>query len=360
MWDFATSVRSLRSVRVVALALVCVLAGVAGGYALRAWTAPTSGPPAAILSVTAAGTLQTAFPSIAQAYANRTSGVSAPAAAEQFEGSLAALEAVSVLHQPFDVAATADYRLIPSILEPVDASWEVVFATTPEVLCFDPTVPAFAGLNTTNWAERLVEPGVLLGVANQSSDPNGYNGIFVLELEGWLTNGSLASLYAHFYTTPVGALAEPNPSTTRVEPETQVATLLATHVVSAFITYAAYAESHHLRYVALDPRVNLGATDPADLAIYATAHTTILGSAGPTAVTGAPVLFAATVPGNAPDAAVGVGFLQYLLSPDGGALLAAHGFVPIVPGWADRPAALPTALTPTTAALPPGLAALLP
>ena len=305
MWDFPTSVRSLRAPWAIALAIVCALAGVAGGYALRAWTAPGATASPSILSVTAAGTLQTAFPEVGRAFANGTAGVDAPVAAQQYEGSLAALEAVSVLHEPFDVAAAADFRLIPSLLEPNDASWEVVFATTPEVLCYDPSVAAFAGLNTSNWADRLVAPGVVLGVANQSADPNGYNGIFVLELEGALTTGSLASLYAHFYTTPVGAVAEPNPSTTRLEPETQVATLLQTHIVSAFITYASYAESHHLSYVSLDPRVNLGGTDPTDLANYAAASTTILGSSGPRVVTGAPVMVAATMPKHAPDPSVG-------------------------------------------------------
>jgi molybdate/tungstate transport system substrate-binding protein len=359
MWDFPTSVRRLRAGGAVLLALVCVGAGLAGGYVLRAATAPAPAPATSVLSITAAGTLATVFPQVGNALANLTPGVAVPGAAQQYQGSLAALDAIAQLHEPFDVAAAADFRLIPSLLEPDEASWEVVFATTPEVLCYDPSVGAFAGINSTNWAGRLVEPGVVLGVANQSTDPNGYNGIFVLELEGQRTLGSLDALYGHFYTTPVGALAEPSPATTRVEPETQVATLLSTHAVSAFITYRAYALSHGLAYVALDPGVDLGSTAPGDLAAYAAARTTILGPGGPTVVTGAPVLFAATVPPTAPDPALGVEFLHLLLSATGSALLTTDGFSPVLPGWTDRPAALPVPLLPDVEPLPPGLTGLL-
>ncbi|HZY91274.1 MAG TPA: substrate-binding domain-containing protein [Thermoplasmata archaeon] len=345
---------------VLVLAALCLAAGIAGGFELRALTSPAPGTPSSVLSITAAGTLATLFPEVGRALANVTPGVSAPAASEQFEGSLAALSAISSLHEPFDVAAAADFRLIPSMLEPTDASWEVVFATTPEVLCYDPSVPAFTGINSTNWAEKVVAPGVLLGVANQSTDPNGYNGIFTLELEGQLENGSLSSLYSHFYMTPVGGWAEPSPTTTRVEPETQVATLLSTHVVSAFITYRSYAVSHQLSFVTLDPRVGLGATDAADVAAYAAASTTILGASGPDRVTGAPVLFAVTVPLNAPDPGLGNAFVEFLFSPAGASLIAANGFSPVSPGWADRTGALPLPITTDAVALPGSLQALLP
>ncbi len=342
------------------LAGLLVLAGLTAGLLLRApgSLAPSGGP--RTLSITAAGTLDPLFPQVGQALANATPGVSAPRAAQVYEGSLAALASVSELHQPFDVAAAADFRLIPGMLEPTYASWEVVFASTPEVLVYDPSLAALASINGTNWPDKLTLPNVILGVANQSTDPNGYNAIFVLELEGALRAGSLSSLYAHFFTTPVGALAEPNPTTTRVEPETAVATLIATHVVSAFITYRSYAVSHGLSFVPLDDQVGLGSTAPADLTYYAQASTTILSGSGPRVVTGAPVLFAATVPSNAPDPDLGAAFIDYLLSPAGSALLSTDGFAPVVPGFADTTSTLPPILVPDTIPLPAALGSLLP
>ena len=269
---------------------------------------------------------------------------------------LAALAAITALHGAYDVAAAADLRLIPQTLEPIWAGWEVVFASSPMVLAYDPSVAAFAGINGTNWVSRLEAPGTLLGVANASVDPNGYNAIFVLELQGLVFNGSLDAVYGHFFTTPPGSLAVANPATTRVVPETQAATLLQTHQVQAFLTYEAYATSHGLAYVSLDPRVNLGSFDPVRIAGYAQASTTLLTGSGTVVQTGFPVAYGVTVPANAPNATLGQLFVHLLVSPPGRALLEANGFVPLVPAQADRVEALPALLRPDVVSLEPGLA----
>ena len=80
------------------------------------------------------------------------------------------------------------------MLEPTYASYEVVFGTTPEVLAYDPSVAGFSGINSTNWPTKLIDTGrqrsvAPLGVWNASTDPNGYNEIFSLMLEGMLYEG---------------------------------------------------------------------------------------------------------------------------------------------------------------------------
>ncbi len=337
---------------VVVVAVVAVTAGFVAGYAVHS----SSSPPPQTLSITAAGTLGTLFPEVASALANETPGTSAPIAAQTYEGSLAALGMISNLHQPFDVAASADFRSIPLLLEPTWAKYEVTFASTSEVLTYDPSVSAFAGINTTNWAQKIAAPGVRLGLANASVDPNGYNEIFALQLEGLLTANSTSAVYGHFFTSPVGALAVPNPSTTLVEPENEVAQLLATHVVEAYITYQSYAVAHHLSFVPLDPRVNLGELGTPYLNLYSNASTTILVPNGTAVVRGAPVVFAATVPTNAPDPLLGELFLELLLSPHGAALIAGAGFTPITPGWIDQNSAVPDLLASEVAPLPSSLA----
>src|SRR4029077_19119746 len=120
---------------------------------------------------------------VANLLSNETPGISVPIASQQYQGSLLALGAISDLHHTYDVAASADQRLISRMLEPTYASWMVAFATSPEVLAYDPTNSAFSGINTSNWATKIVEPGLHMGIANASTDPNGYNEIFVLQLE---------------------------------------------------------------------------------------------------------------------------------------------------------------------------------
>jgi molybdate/tungstate transport system substrate-binding protein len=354
--------RSLALVAVVVAGLAAV-AGFALGYLIHPASSSNSGSstnPTGTISITAAGTLGTLFPLVANQLANESPGITVTLAAQQYQGSLAALAAIGQLHDTFDVAAAADYRLIPGELEPTYAAREYVFATTPEVLAYDPTNSALAGVSAMNWPAKISSSGFRLAIANASTDPNGYNEIFVLELQGALTMGSLGALYGHFFTTPVGALAVPNPSTTVVEPETQAATLLTTHAVGAFIIYRSYALAHHLSFIDFDPRVGLGNLTLGTSGTYAAASTTILTANGTEVVHGAPVAFAVTVPTNAPSSAIGTLFVHLLLSAEGGRFIAQTGFQPVSPAWVDHPDGQSAWLAPEAIALPSSLASTLP
>ncbi len=354
--------RRVHPVWVVLVAAAALLAGLAGGTWLRP-AGGTVGPGArgsSVLSITAAGLLDAAFPTVAAVLANETPSISVPGAAQQYQGSLQALEAVSQLHEPFDVAASADFRLIPELLEPANARWEVLFATSPLVLAYDPASSALRGINASNWPALLDRPGVLLGVANASTDPDGFNAIFALELEGLLTQGNLSSLYGHFFSGAPGSLAQPDPSDTRLVPETSAGTELAQGDIQAYFLYQAYATTHHLSYVALSPAVDLGNFSAPDLQFYARASTSILGPSGPELVQGAPIAFSATVPRNAPNATLGELFVHLLLTPVGAQVLLAQGFQPIAPGYVQGPGPLPPYLAPLTAPLPAVLSAEIP
>lgn len=362
MWHFATSMRAGRGFTLLVAVLVAA-ASAGAGYLVGTQTVPsghrTGGSGASDLSVLAAGTLGNLVPSLAAALVNETPGISAPAAALQFEGSVAVVQGLSHRTAVADVAAVADFRLIPSVLEPSLASYEVVFASTAEVLVYDTQLSAFSGINSSNWGSKLLEAtsgsgGVPLAVWNASTDPNGYNEIFSLELQGERYDGNRTALYDAFYSGAPGAFAVPNPASTRVEPESEAATLVRTGLVCAAITYRAYAVANDLAYVPFDPVVGLNATSPDALAAYANLSTTILNAGGGTSVVrAAPILFAATVPLDAPNGSLGEAFLHLLLSPQGVALVGAGGgFDPIFPGWIDRPSAAPAVLAPDVVPLP--------
>jgi molybdate/tungstate transport system substrate-binding protein len=343
--------------------LIVVAAVVAGGgfyagYAYRG--SPASTPSAAAndtLSILGAGTLTYTFPELANALVNETPGISAPTAAQKYEGSLDITSAITGQGATTDVAALADFRLIPQILEPTYASYEIVFAQTQEVLIYNASLPAFAGVNSTNWGWKLVQDVTSgnqpLGVWNASTDPNGYNEIFSMMLQGEIYNGSTTSVYSEFYSGAPGQYATPNPATTLLEHESMAANLINDGVVSAVITYRAVAVQNHLPYVLLNPIVGLGANTSTALADYAQLSTKIIGSSGLTSVVPAPILFAATVPSNAPNPALGALFLHLLLSPQGGAILAQEdAWTPIFPGWSPTPSAVPGLLQPDVTALP--------
>jgi len=363
MWEIPTSMMSRPVLGVVVgiVVLASVGVGFLVGYEYRG--SPASSPGAILnstLSVLGAGTLNGVFPRIAAELVNETPGISAPAAAQTYEGSLEVSSALAALGARADVAALADFRLIPGALEPRHAAYEVVFAATPEVLAYDPAIPAFDGVNASNWAARLVEdvttPGdAPFAVWNASTDPNGYNEIFSLELQGLVHDGNPSKYYDTFYSAGATRPAVPTPSTTLIEREAQAASLLQTRVVSALITYRAYAVANHLSFVSFDPVVGLEGNDSAALSDYGQVATTIVASNGTfEAVRAAPVLFAVTIPTNAPNPALGAAFVHLLLSPQGIAILSAGGaFSPIFPGWADHPGAVPPVLAPDVTGFPP-------
>jgi ABC-type molybdate transport system substrate-binding protein len=348
--------------------VIVVAAGVGSvgfyaGYEYRG--SPAATPAAAAnstLSILGAGTLTVTFPELASALVNETPGISAPAAAQSYEGSLDVTTAITSLAAKADVAALADFRLVPQYLEPTFASYGIVFAETQEVLIYNASVPAFTGINSTNWGAKLVAeatsgaPNSKLGIWNASTDPNGYNEIFSLMLQGELYGGGISSVYGTFYSGAPGAYANPNPSTTVLEHESAAASLVETGVVPAVITYEPVAIQNHLHYVVLNETVGLLNNDSYALAQYAgLPGTEIISSTGALAtVHPAPILFSATVPLNAPNPALGAAFLHLLLSPQGSAILAQDdAWIPIFPGWAYGPGTVPSVLAPDVTALPP-------
>ena len=362
MWHFPTSMVA-QAVAVV-VAIVAAVAGVGlgfyAGYEYRG--SPASSPSAvsnSTLSILGAGTLANLFPQLASLLVNETPGISAPMAAQTYEGSIDITTAITSLHATTDVAAVADFRLIPQDLEPTYANYEAVFGATPEVLAYNASLPAFAGINSSNWADKLVADvstpnNAPFGVWNASTDPNGFNEIFSLEMQGLFEDGSTSAFYSHFYDGAVGGLAVPNPTTTRLEHESQAALLLNTGVVSAVITYRSFAVTNHLSYVSFNPIVGLSANNSTALTDYTKVSTSIIGSSGAiTPVAAAPVLFAITVPLNAPNPALGEAFVHLLLSPQGSAIISEGGaFTPIFPGWSDRVGSVPSILAPDVVPLP--------
>jgi molybdate/tungstate transport system substrate-binding protein len=102
--------------------------------------------------------------------------------------------------------------------------------------------------------------------------------------------------------------------------------------------YESVARTLGLRFVSLPSEVDLG--DPTLAATYATASVDISaprsggGKSGapraPLVMHGAPIVFGAGVPKDAPHATAGHEFVTFLMSPEGRSILAASGLQPVV------------------------------
>lgn len=354
------------------IVVVIVVAAAAGGLGYLAGYDYHSSPSQTLdstFSLDAAGSLSTQFPRLAMLLANETPGISAPSSTQDYEGSLDVVNGFTQLDAKADVAAVADFRLIPQLLEPKYAGFEVAFGMTPEVLVYNPSIAQFDGINSSNWGWKLVDAVSTEGVApfavwNASTDPNGYNEIFSMELQGQFVNDSNVSILGHFYSGAPGSLLKPLGSTTLVEHESQAAELISTGVVSSLITYRSYAVANHLTFVSFNATVGLNATGPTALADYKALGTKILtATGGTTSVHAAPVIFAVTVPLDAPNPALGAAFIHLLLSPQGSAILSHGGaFTPIFPGWVQTYSVggpIPPAVAPDVAPMPAWASALI-
>ncbi|MGA8302128.1 MAG: substrate-binding domain-containing protein [Thermoplasmata archaeon] len=335
-------------------------AGFFAGYEYRGSPADTGSTANDTLSILGAGTLTDTFPVVANELVNETPGITDPIAAQTYEGSLDVTGDITSLAGTADVAALADYRLIPQLLEPKFASYELVFAATQEVLIYNASLPAFNGVNESNWGLDLINDVTTKGNApfgywNASTDPNGYNEIFSLMLQGMIYDGgNLSAVYGHFYSGAPGAYAVANPVTTIFEHESGAAFDVETGLVSAVITYKAVAVQNHLPYVLLNPIVGLLANNSTALGDYANLSTEIYSSSLTLeSVVPAPILFAVTVPLNAQNPGLGAAFIHLLVSPQGSAILANDdAWIPIFPAWSNDPASVPAVLAPDVVPLP--------
>lgn len=335
MWDCPTSMRPvLRNAVVVALAAVAIGAGFAGGW--YAHPASSANRPIRTLGVIAAGSLSPTplLPSLVSAFVNQTPGIASPRTAQLYQGSNADATAIvsAGSASPYDVFVSADYRVIPEALmtnAPPYATGEAVFASDPVVLAYNPS--ALSGVTSSNWYEKIVGNGIVLGVANASSDPLGVNAIVTIELQDRLA-GLNGSLYHHFFTGPMGGFAGPT-ANTRYVVENDASVALSIGEVQAYLIYESYARADGLTYTTLNESVNLGGTTASDVAAYGSARTTVLSGTSTEVVAGAPAIFALTVPSNAPDPALGDSFASWLVSNSTLRVWASEGFVPTPSVW---------------------------
>jgi molybdate/tungstate transport system substrate-binding protein len=138
------------------------------------------------------------------------------------------------------------------------------------------------------------------------------------------------------------AVLKNSPNSLVAEVETSLTAALQTGEIDYLAIYRSSALEDHFRYINLPVQINL--SEPALASTYATV--TVQGAAGPT--TGKPIIYAMTIPTNAPNPVVARKFVAFVLSAQGQAIMRANGFVSVTPALASSKAALPSSLRPLT------------
>jgi molybdate/tungstate transport system substrate-binding protein len=248
-------------------------------------------------------------------------------------GSVETARKLTELHRIPDIVAVADYEVIPTFLMPEHATWYAKFARNRMVIAYTDRSKHANEINAGNWYQVLTRPDVQIGRAEPSLDPNGYRTLLVWQLAE--THYREASLRDR--------LAAASPSENVRPKEADLVGLLQAGQLDYIWSYESIAQAANLRYVHLPPEIDLSTPD--DSAVYATASVRIAGKTPRDSVTirGQPIVYAFTIPKEAPHPATAVRFAAYLLSEDGrrvlrGAKLDAIA-TPIVTG-SEIPAAL--------------------
>jgi molybdate/tungstate transport system substrate-binding protein len=175
------------------------------------------------------------------------------------------------------------------------------------VLAYQDRSRGASEITTDNWWQVVTRPGVQVGRADPSLDPNGYRTLLVWQLA------------ERFYKQPgLGDRLLATAPARNVRPkEADLVGLLQAGEFDYIWSYESIAQGVGARYVTLPPAIDLSSA--ADSSAYAAAAVRIAGKTPRDSVTmrGQPIVYAFTVPTRAPHAAIAAKFASYLASPDG-------------------------------------------
>ena len=298
--------------------------------ALAAACASTSAQ-AETLTVFAAGTLGKTFTTLARGFEKLHPGVTVQ---PQFGGSVKMVKQVTVLHQPADVVAVADYSVISKYMLKGDeggkptADWSIGFLGNAITFIYTPKSKGAKEINANNWWKILSEPGVQIGRSNPDTDPSGYQTLQMLDL---------ASRYYKQPRLEAKVLAN-SPLSNMRDTETDLISALQLGQIDYLAIYRSDAVQHHMKSINLPPQINL--SDPKFDADYAKATAKTKNGE----LAGRPILYAVTIPTTAPHPKLAQEFIAYLLGPEGQKVIAANGFIPLKQPYAMHRDKVPSEL----------------
>ena len=234
-------------------------------------------------------------------------------------GSVETARKLTELHRIPDFVGSADYQVFPKYLMPAHTSWYARFARNRMVLMYTPRSKNASTIDSTNWYKVLETKGVQTGRSDPALDPNGYRSIIVMRLA------------EQYYKQP--GLADrliANSSAHLVRPkEVDLMGLLQAGEIDYAWSYESVAQAAGLRYVTLPRAIDL--SDPMRSADYARASVKIPGSSPRDSVEieGEPILYAFTVPRDAPHKILGEKFAAFLVSDVGKRIIAREHLDPL-------------------------------
>jgi molybdate/tungstate transport system substrate-binding protein len=278
--------------------------------------------PKTVLKVVPAGSLLQPFDEVEKAFEVQHPNIDVQV---EGHGSIQAIRQVTDLHRRIDVVAVADASLIPDLMFRTDSTTGANFTDTYTPFATNAMVIAFTNksryadeITPENWYQVLSRSDVRVGISNPMLDAAGYRAIMVsLLADRYYQNTTLFPVLigSHFKPSLViqdeGGIATIRlPEVLRPSDEKLVirdgSIFVLSHLEAGGIDYAfeyqSVAEGHDLRWIPLPPEIDLSSPEYAD--DYGKVRV-ILGFQRFSAIgqerTGQPIVYAVTIPNNAPN-----------------------------------------------------------
>lgn len=251
-------------------------------------------------------------------------------------GSVEAARKIRELSREADLFMSADYRVIDRLLIPEFAEWSIRFARNEIVIAYTDRSQYADEVSADNWYEIIGRDGVICGRSDPNTDPSGYRTLMVWQLAE-----------AHYGIPGLYRTLEEHCPKAYVRPkEVELIALLQSGDVDYAFAYRSIALQHGLRFVELPAEINLGSVESADF--YGKASVEVAGTEPGKTITvvGEPIVYGVTIPRNAPNPDLALEFIQFLIGPEGQAVMERMGQLPIVPPTTGDKDALPAALRP--------------
>ncbi len=237
----------------------------------------------------------------------------------EVSGSQVACRKVAELNRRADLVAVADIKVINRILVPDWTGLVTPVATNEVVLAHLEHSRHTDVITRENWQEVLQRPGVRLGLVDPDLAPIGYRTLLVWQLAG-LAKGANRLAERLRKRVPKGQL---------VPHEGELLGRLQARAIDYAFVYRSTAEDHNLKLVPLGDDHNLGSAAMAGRYARAGVRVRMTGGSAPVTVQGSPVIYAVTIPHEAPNQAGANIFRAALLSDQGRRVLERRGFRPL-------------------------------
>jgi len=298
------------------------------------------------LVVFAAGSLIQPFADIEKAFEAENPDIDVQC---EFHGSIQVMRHVTDIHEKIDVVATADYNLIPMLMEAATdpesgkpySDWYIRFATNRLGIAYTEKSRYASEINAQNWVEILLRPDVRLGLADPRFDAAGYRSLMVFKLgeQIYQKPGLFFDMFYGAFKFPVKTSEENGhivihiPEVLETRPASRIVmrggsiqlnALLEAGEIDYAFEYESVINQLGFKMVALPDRLNLGSPEQADFYSQITALLDFqrFASVKPE-FRGGQIGYGITIPTNAPHPNEAVRFLAFLFGAEGAQILQA-------------------------------------